>query len=202
MNRLYELYKYKALGYKFIDENSFKESFSAIRFLKNCELCELSKGRNFCFGGGLKKAKVMAIFFSPSSIQDETKSISSQSSFREFKDILIKYLDLNEDEIFTTFLVRCFSKSLEVENSHIKSCKPYLFEEIKGVAPKLILAVGEPCFRALARDELASIEIMHGSTFRLNGSYVVPVFDPDFIKKNPSKKELFLSDIKNLKELL
>ncbi len=49
---------------------------------------------------------------------------------------------------------------------------------------------------------MSSLETLHGYVLKYKKNFVLPMFDLDFIRLNPAKKEFFLNDIKKIKELL
>lgn len=209
---MYILKCYKAFGYKFIDESvlnlakksEFKDFKELKQSLKTCELCNLSKQRiNMVFSKN-ENAKIMIILKNPSLVQNKTGDLMSSNLVFEFKNELIKALNLQESDLYFTFMVKCHTnKNIKPFDESFKRCKPYLFDEIEKLKPKLILAMGKECLSAIFEGfEISSLETLHGYVLKYKKSLVVPMFDLDFIRLNPAKKELFLDDIKKIKELL
>ena len=63
--------------------------------------------------------------------------------------------------------------------------------------------MGDECLSAIYEDfEMSSLETLHGYVLKYKKNFVLPMFDLDFVRLNPAKKEFFLNDIKKIKELL
>lgn len=208
MSRAYTLACFKAFGYKFIDESMLSQTlyFRNLNELKDelkiCELCNLSKTRNNILNLGSFNAKIMVIFDNPKEIQEKNEDIFALDSVKEFKDTLVQYTGVSLNDLYFTFLVKCrVPKNSSLEDEHIKKCSPYLFEEIEKVKPRVILTMGECVSKAVLREEL-SLDIAHGSVFRYQNSFIIPMYDLSFVLTNPSKKEFLLEDIRRIKELL
>ena len=146
----------------------------------------------------------MIILKNPSDIQNKTGDLLSSKLVLEFKNELINTLNLNEDDLYFTFMVKCHSnKDIKPYDESFQRCKPYLFDEIEKLNPKLILAMGDECLSAIFEDfEMSSLETLHGYVLKYKKNFVLPMFDLDFVRLNPAKKEFFLNDIKKIKELL
>ncbi len=209
---MYILKCYKAFGYKFIDESvlnlvkksKFKDFDELQQNLNICELCNLSKQRINTVFSKNKNAKIMIILKNPSDIQNKTGDLLSSKLVLEFKNELINTLNLSEDDLYFTFMVKCHSnKDIKPYDESFQRCKPYLFDEIEKLNPRLILAMGDECLSAIFEDfEMSSLETLHGYVLKYKKNFVLPMFDLDLVRLNPAKKEFFLNDIKKIKELL
>lgn len=204
MARLKNLYFYKALGYKFIDEISlenvsfFKDLDSMSLALKSCELCHLSKTRANVMLPIAKEAKVMVVYESPNEAQNASGKTLECKKALNFRELLEENLGITSGDISENFLLKCYGTC---DNIALNMCSGYLFEEIDKISPKIILAMGELVSNILLGKGL-SLNTARGSLFRYKKSLVMPLFSLDFIYKNPSKKDLFLQDIKRVKEFI
>ncbi|PSM51735.1 uracil-DNA glycosylase, family 4 [Campylobacter blaseri] len=203
---------YKAFGYKYIDDNfiNYKHdnNFENIEKLQNalkcCELCAFSKNRKNSIFSNNTSAKLMVILENPTFKEDESGKLYSGEVSIKLRELLLEYSGLKEDEIYTSFLIKCKTpKNVTITEESVMKCSPYLFEEIDKIKPKVILTMGELCSKIVLQDsDLPSLDISHGSVFKLNNSFLIPVFDMDYIAKNPSKKDELIKDLEKIRELI
>ena len=81
-------------------------------------------------------------------------------------------------------------------------CEPYFSAEVRLVAPKLIVALGEEVFYKMIKQSAQSFETIRGNIMKFKHSALLATYSPAVVAKNPSKKELFFSDLKKIKEYL
>ncbi|MSN96105.1 uracil-DNA glycosylase [Campylobacter sp. FMV-PI01] len=208
MTKFQQLLAYKAFGYEFVDDEllnlekkSYFQSLDDLRLnLKTCELCNLSKSRTNTVFSKQLNAKLMIIRLYPNKFEDKSGKVADINS--KFKEKLLQYTCLGEDEIYVSYLVKCLCTS-KVVDDFIYKCSPYAFDEIEKINPKIIITMGDICSKTILKDKnLPNLEISHGSIFRENKRFILPFFDVDFILSNPSKIEIFNEDLKKIKELL
>ncbi|QKF65098.1 uracil-DNA glycosylase family protein [Campylobacter corcagiensis] len=202
MSSLKNLYFHKAMGYKFIDEISLKNSSffmdldSLNRCVKSCELCSLSKSRKTPLILSSKSADIMVIFKSPNETQNLKADIKACKNTLKFCNTL--YEIFKNYKISYSFLLKCYGNYDEIS---VSMCKDYLFEEIEKLSPKLILTMGELVSRVVLKSSV-SFDSLKGSLFKYKYSLIMPLDSLDYILKNPSKKDEFIESIKRAKEFI
>lgn len=203
------LHFYKAIGYKFIDDSCLNipnlDDYSDIsqiqKAIKNCQLCNFAKTRKNAVCDDKTHAKIMLIFKSPSISDDENGKPLSGKLGSWLKEILVNECKFNLNEVYFSYVIKCINgQNKEISKDNLLKCTPYLFDEIEKINPKIIITFGEVATHAII-NSLPPLEISHGSIFRRNNAFVVPIFSLNFISKNPSKKDIFLQDFKKISKL-
>lgn len=89
-------------------------------------------------------------------------------------------------------------------NDEIEYYKPYLFEIIRLVDPKIMLLTGNVATQSLLG--LTGITKLRGQWYDWNGRKVMPIFHPSYLLRNPSRqpgspKSLMWQDIKEVRRV-
>lgn len=66
--------------------------------------------------------------------------------------------------------------------------KPYLMEIIRLIDPKIILLTGGVSMRSVLNETKLGITKMRGNWHEIDGRWVMPIFHPAYLLRNPSKK--------------
>ena len=202
---LRELYYLRAFGYKFAD---FSPSSMALprslaelnASIKECNLCELCKSANHVLTGlGDKNAKVVFVFDAPNAAEDASGEFLASDD--KFLQNLNELAGLKKDEIYVTSLLKC-KPAAKVPTNAYELCEPYFSAEARLVAPKLIVALGEEVFYKIIKQSAQSFETIRGNIMKFKHSALLATYSPAVVAKNPSKKELFFSDLRKIKEYL
>lgn len=149
-----------------------------------------SKIKNKCIlGRGNVNAKLMIIGESPSSQEDLADNIIVNNVL---KSLLMEF-DIDENEVYWTYAIKCYvppideKKDKKPSKKDIKVCEQYLLDEIRAVAPHVILALGAtPLFVLLAMDKITKVKnnVFYSEKYNVK---VVPTFNPMYILRNPSE---------------
>ena len=115
---LKELYTQKAFGFEFsesfLKQNHQEGSFSSS---KECQLCQLSKSRkHIIYGDGGNNPKVLFIDTMPNIQEDENGKAFCGRSSNMIQMMAKNVLNLTQDEIFLTYLVKCKTPNNRVPN--------------------------------------------------------------------------------------
>ncbi len=84
------------------------------------------------------------------------------------------------------------------------ACTPYLFEQIRLVGPQIILLTGATAVQAILQEKHGITKI-RGQWFEWDGRWVMPIFHPAYLLRNPSRepgkpKWLMWQDIQAIKQ--
>lgn len=212
---LKSLYRYKSLGFSYIDPisvNNDEEPFSLTlpsdlnmlhKQMSQCHLCDLSKSRQRVLSGfGNPNAEIMFIDGSPSMIEDESADSFSGRSGASLKKMIENVLGLNINDIYLTHVLKCRpSHQHNILESELSSCKPYLFKQIELINPKVIVTLGELAYTSLIKDA-NTFENVRGHNIPYEGKTLVPIYHPAHLLRNPSLKKCTMADLVNIKGLL
>ncbi len=212
---LKSLYRYKSLGFSYIDPVSANKELQErdLRLpsdlnalhaqMSQCHLCDLSKVRQrVLVGGGNPNAQIMFIDGSPSMIEDENGDSFSGRSGSSLKKMIENVLGLNLHDIYLTHALKCRpSHQHKILDSELSSCKPYLLKQIELVDPKIIVCLGELAYTTLIKDA-GSFEHARGEKIPYDKRIIVPIYHPAHLLRNPSLKKCTMDDLIKIKDHL
>lgn len=147
-----------------------------------------------------ESAKILLVLKNPMLIDDEIGTPINGNLGKELIKTLIDECKFDESDIYVTFVVKCFNKA-EISRIDLLKCTPFLFDEIEKISPKIILTFGEVASRVIL-PSLPPVAVSHGSIFKRQNSFVMPLFSPNFIAKNPSMKDVFMQDLTKIKKVI
>lgn len=171
--------------------------------VENCSLCEFSKYKNRTdFSQGNQQAKIMFIDETASILNDEFNRIILGKSGELLINMIEKVLNVPHNEFYYANIMKC-KTSLKKEPTpcEVNSCKPYLNQQIELISPKLIVVLGENCYKSLTNDT-TSIEQIRGKILKYNGIDMMPIYHPNYLLRNPSAKKEAFVDMLKIKSLL
>ncbi|CAM4040113.1 uracil-DNA glycosylase family protein [Campylobacter armoricus] len=199
-----KLYYLKAFGFEYIEEQikikNFDLNFQELREkIKNCKLCHFSKQRkNVLMEKEAKNAKILIFQSFIDKDENESGKLFASKSKQEFLRVCKEFLNLNEDDIYFSYMLKCFS-NFKVEEQALKSCLPYFYNELELIKTKLILCLGKEAFNGLGFE---NFEKYKGQWLRFNDMLLLSTYDLNFVSKNPSFYAEFIDDIKKIKGYL
>jgi DNA polymerase len=90
-------------------------------------------------------------------------------------------------------------------NAEIDYYKPYLLEIIRLIDPRIILLTGGVSMRAVLNETKLGITKMRGKWFEVDGRWIMPIFHPAYLLRNPSRaagspKSLMWQDIQSVRD--
>lgn len=174
-----------------------------IRICKKCDL-QYSRKRAVC-GFGNERARMMIIGEAPGAKEDELgKPFVGRSG-----NLLNKVLQtsgIKNYEIFITNSVKCRPKIGKAPRmNEIRTCSPFLKDEIESVQPMVIVPMGNYAIRAtgnVLKNRFGRISEIHGNIYFNSGTFVIPQFHPAAILRNPKRMEFFKDNFVRISSLL
>ncbi len=209
---LQNLYRLKAIGYDYTDtlelnaieeDEVAKDIPSLHRQIATCHLCDFSKSRTQSMPGfGNANAKIMFIDHTVSQLEDNTNSYFCGRSGEMLQKMIENVLELTLEEVFFTHTIKCKPLHLQPRyETQWQSCKSYLLSQIRFVAPKVIVTLGEESFENLTAQK-GEFEKLRGHVMELYDTKLVPTYHPSFLLRNPDMKKIVFNDLKTIKTLL
>lgn len=205
---LQNLYRLKAMGFKYIDPFSINEKSdvskpSSINELasniERCHLCDLSKSRTQSMSGfGNPNADIMIVDYAVSKSQDSSNDYYAGRTGEMLTNMIEKVLEYRVEDVYITHCVKC--KPLNSNNpspSEYDSCKSYLFSQIEFVQPKVIVALGSQAYSHLTED-INNFENVRGHLIDFQKHKLVPIYHPSHLLKNPELKKTTFKDLKTI----
>ncbi|OCX42358.1 hypothetical protein A7X81_03990 [Campylobacter ornithocola] len=198
------LYYLKAFGFEYFNDQrqikhcnlSFKELNERIRA---CNLCYFSKLRKHSLmEKEAKNAKILIYQAFIDKEENESGEFFASKNKQEFLRLCKELLNLKEDEIYFSYMFKCFS-NFKVDDQALKLCLPYFYNELEFVKAKIILCLGQEAFVSLGFENFQKYK---GQYMRYNNALLLPSYDLEFLNKNPSFYVDFIEDIKKIKGYL
>ena len=166
-----------------------------------CEKCQLcSQRQHVVFGVGNREAKVMFIGEGPGE-QEDIKGEPFVGKAGQLLDKMLFAIDLSRDKnVYITNIVKCRPPhNRDPEEEEQNSCIPYLREQTRLIRPKIIVTLGRIAGMKLIKPDLR-ITREHGTWVERKGVYLMPMFHPAALLRNPSQMEGAFKDFLILRE--
>lgn len=159
---------------------------------------------------GNPEAKLMVIGEAPGPRENEQGKPFVGPSGRMLGQILSSVDFDPEDDVFVTNAVFRMPPGTggktvrKPSNDEIDYYRPYLFEIVRLINPKIILLTGAVSMQSVLNERRMGITKMRGSWHEIDGRWVMPIFHPAYLLRNPSKepgkpKSLMWQDIREVR---
>ena len=150
--------------------------------LGDCQRCELCKGRrHIVFGEGNPHADILFIGEGPGQQEDEQGVPFVGRSGELLTQMIEKGMGIPRSETYICNIVKCRPPNnrnpLPEEAS---ACRPFLDQQIRAVAPKVIVTLGKPAASLLLGHEVAITRI-RGTWQDYEGIPLMPTFHPAYV---------------------
>lgn len=170
---------------------------SAIREqMGECQRCKLHHGRkHLVFGVGNPEARLMFVGEGPGEEEDR-RGEPFVGRAGQLLDKMIAAIGYSRKEVYIANVVKCRPPENRAPTpDEMKTCKPFLLEQIEAVNPVVILALGSVAAQALLETD-APISKMRGKFVDALGRKVLPTFHPAYLLRSPEKKREAWIDLK------
>ena len=209
---LQNLYRLKALGFKYSDTFSINHKTSndkpnnlqeLSKNVSTCHLCDLSKSRSQSMSGfGNENADIMIIDYSVSVNEDSTNSYYCGRSGEILTNMINNVLGLKIEDVYFTHAIKCKPlNSNTPSSSEWDSCKDYLFSQIDFIKPKVVVTLGKDAY-AKVTSENENFQSVRGHVIDFKEYKLVPIFHPNHLLRNPDDKKIALNDLKTIKSCI
>ncbi|MFQ4144094.1 uracil-DNA glycosylase [Chlorogloeopsis sp. ULAP02] len=154
-----------------------------------CHRCELGNTRTHAVvGRGNLEAQIMVIGEAPGQNEDETGLPFVGRAGQLLEKILASVKLDTEKDVYICNINKCRPPNNRVPtNEEMEACKPYLLEQIRLVAPKIILLTGATAVKGLLGDKRGITKI-RGTWMEWEGHLCMPIFHPSYLLRNPSRE--------------
>ena len=161
--------------------------------VSKCTRCPLHQSRTHTvFARGDAKANLMIIGEAPGSHEDKLGQ-AFVGKAGELLDKMLISIGLTEDHFYLTNVLKCRPpNNRDPEREEIECCQEYLVQQIRAVAPRLILALGRVAGQFLIGG-VFPLHQMRNITHHYHGTPVIVTYHPAYLLRNPiDKKEAYL----------
>ncbi|MTJ09524.1 uracil-DNA glycosylase family protein [Anabaena sp. UHCC 0204] len=155
-----------------------------------CQRCALAQNRTHAVvGRGNLQAEIMIIGEAPGKNEDETGLPFVGRSGQLLENILASVKLSTEKDIYIANICKCRPPENRVPSTEeAAACKPYLFEQIRLVDPKIILLTGATSVKGVIGDKRPITKI-RGQWIEWEGRLCMPIFHPSYLLRNPSREQ-------------
>jgi uracil-DNA glycosylase len=169
---------------------------------EHCTKCPLYKTRkNVVVGKGSIKAPMMIIGEAPGEQEDE-QGVPFVGRAGKLLNLIFDALSITEDDYYITNIVKCRPPGNRIPSEQeANMCLPYLRAQVRLIMPKIIVCLGATASKYII-DKNIRITKIRGEWREQKGFYIMPVFHPAALLRDPSKKALMWEDFKKIKEKL
>ena len=168
-----------------------------------CTSCVLHTGR-ICtvFGEGSAQADLVFCGEAPGEDEDHSGRPFVGASGELLTAMIEKGMRMRREDVFILNTLKCRPPNNRAPvPDEIAACRPFLEEQIRVIAPKVIVALGNAAIRALL-GESPGISRMRGQTLDVLGAKLVPTYHPAYLLRNPSAKRAAWEDLQRVMRLL
>lgn len=168
----------------------------------DCHRCELGSTRGrLVFGAGDPDAQVMLIGEAPGRNEDLQGEPFVGAAGR-FLDELLAHAGLDRSEVYIANVLKCRPPgNRDPEPAEIETCTPFLREQIRVVAPVVLVTLGNFATRFVLKTT-AGITGLRGTVQQVGRFKVLPIFHPAAAIYDRTKRDVLFEDFALLKELL
>ena len=184
-----------------------KEELSALcREARSCAKCDLSRSRTqVVFGAGDADADLMFVGEAPGA-QEDIQGLPFVGRSGILLTRMLEESGISREEVFITSTLKCRPPdNRDPRADEIESCRPWLFEQIRLVEPRVVATLGNFATRLLSGDA-AGITKVHGKaqvvTLGTRTVFLFPLFHPAAALRSTGTAKLLREDIAALPALL
>jgi DNA polymerase len=170
--------------------------------LEGCPRCKLSKTRtNIVFGQGSPKAELMFVGEAPGRDEDE-QGLAFVGKAGQLLTKIIEAMGKKRDDVWICNVLKCRPpNNRNPEPDEVAACRPFLDEQIRLIAPKVIVTLGSFAAQAILETD-EPIGRLRGRWRTARGVRVMPTFHPAFLLRSPERKKDVWEDMKLVRDFL
>jgi len=169
----------------------------------DCRRCKLhTLGRTqVVFGVGNPDADLMFVGEAPGADED----LQGEPFVGRAGQLLTKIIEaigLTRSQVYIANVIKCRPPgNRNPEPDEVEQCEPFLFRQIDGIKPKVIVALGKFAAQSLLRSN-DPITKIRGREYKYRDAILMPTYHPAYLLRNPSAKRDVWEDMKRVREIL
>ncbi|MGI5892124.1 MAG: uracil-DNA glycosylase [Bacillota bacterium] len=168
--------------------------------LHTCQQCPLGTTRqNIVFGKGSLRADIMLIGEGPGADEDKLGQ-PFVGKAGQLLDKILEAAQLPPDDIYICNVVKCRPPGNRMPAyEEVEACKPFLRQQIKFIAPKIIICLGALAAQVLIDPE-AKITKIRGNWVEKGSLMIMPTFHPAALLRDEAKKRPVWQDMQAVRD--
>ncbi len=175
------------------------------KWQKKCD-CELKKtATRAVFGNGDANSKIVFIGEAPGKSEDRD-GVPFVGASGKFLSEMLKEIKFKREDVYITNIVKYRPpNNRDPKPSEKESCKPWLYEELNLIKPKLIVFLGRHSMNNFFPE--LKISEVHGKLINkkiegIKTEYFLPLYHPAAALYNGGMRETLQKDFKNILKIL
>jgi len=167
--------------------------------LGECTRCVLHKGRKtIVFGEGNPHAALVFVGEGPGHEEDLQGRPFVGEAGQLLTDIIVKGMQIAREDVYICNVVKCRPpENRNPELDEIEACGPFLRKQLKAIAPKVIVTLGNVPTKMLLNTK-EGITKLRGNWQTYEGIPVMPTFHPAYLLRSPGEKKKVWEDIQQV----
>ena len=169
---------------------------------RDCRACPLGSTRtNNVFGTGDREAALMFVGEAPGADEDAT-GIPFVGRAGQLLDKYLIATDLPRDKVYIANILKCRPPhNRDPEESEENACIGHLREQFRLIQPRVLVCLGRIAAMRLIKPDFR-ITREHGQWFCKNGLWMMAVYHPSALLRDPTKREDMLRDLQRVRAKL
>jgi len=190
-----------------VDANTRREELvSVFREAAICTRCALCESRTqVVFGAGNANADLMFVGEAPGAEEDR-QGLPFVGRSGALLTTLLADVGISRDDVFITNTIKCRPPgNRDPASAEIESCRPWLYEQIRLIEPRVVATLGNFATRLLSGDPTGITKVHGKPQLKRLGSRTVqllPLFHPAAALRATGTRQLLAADLANLPGLL
>ncbi len=164
-----------------------------------CRNCSLWEGRtNVVFGVGSRQAEVLFIGEGPGENEDlQGEPFVGRGG--KLLDDMMGAIGLKRRDVYIANIVKCRPpQNRDPMNTEIEACIGYLRNQVALLRPKIIVCLGRIAAMRVIQEDF-KITRDHGKWYEKNGVWVMALFHPAALLRDPRRRPDTFTDLKALR---
>ena len=172
------------------------------RSMDGCTRCRLSESRTqIVFGYGNPSADLLFVGEAPGREEDE-QGRPFVGAAGQLLTKIIEAMGMTREEVYIVNTVGCRPpENRNPEPEEVAACRPFLQEQIRLVAPRVIVTLGTFATQAILHTE-EPISRLRGRWQSAHGARVMPTFHPAYLLRSPKGKKEVWADMQLVRDYL
>ena len=165
-----------------------------------CTKCQLCQGRtNVVFGVGKRDADILFIGEGPGE-QEDLQGEPFVGPAGKLLDDMLSIIDLNRENCYIANIVKCRPPgNRDPRDDEQDACIDYLRAQTALIKPKIIICLGRVAASRIIKPDIR-ISKEHGFWTHKNGVWMMPMFHPSALLRDPSKRPETFEDLQMLRK--
>lgn len=168
------------------------------KLIGDCKRCRLhQKRKNIVFGSGNERAELVFVGEAPGEDEDAA-GMPFVGRAGQLLTKIIEAMSLKREDVYIANIIKCRPPNnrnpLEDE---IKTCEPFLKEQLRIIRPKIICALGAFAAQTLLKTK-KNISSLRGKFYLYEGIKIMPTFHPAYLLRNPADKKYTWDDMQKI----